>query len=474
MTLNPQLRLTALREEIYAVVRGLVGGEKTRRYRTDVLYQLLLEAYSGYNAHKAPTSLEEILSTSFEATRLQSLLGKNPPKGGGESPYKKLLRPYFEFEPRNAGYSRDKGHTKRYTLRESAVHTIERGLESGGFVWDPETGNHLTAQDLPSNGIVRSNYATISVPSLVALNRAAVLVRLEELREEMSSCPLHLIQRNHFAFRQAKLGLAYSDALGEGVPNLYQDYWEDSEAPDEGSGRIYGIGGFSLQRARKVARRVLLAGRDLWDYDFASCHQALKASLARAAGLKAPVLEDYIANKSDHFKRLAPIAGATEATLKAVFLAAGFGGTMTSSTNSTLGSALGNEGAVAVLKDDFVRAFLAEDRHLGKALLAWSASGNGIERWGPDGFHNAVGKHLPLVGTDGRKTKNGQRLSHLLTGYEAWVLNAVLEGEKPEVLCFDGWVGPKVETARLEEKIREASAASFGFPLEMKLKAEPL
>jgi len=475
MNINFHLYLPALKKEIDEAVKGLVGGEKMRQRRADRLYQILLEAYRGYNAHKAPTRQEEILATSFEATRLQSLLGKNNSKAkGGGSPYKKFLKPYFAFEAGNAGYSREKGHTKRYTLRESAVLSIERGLGSGGFVGDPETGNHLTVQDFPPSGIVRTNYATISVPSLVALNRAAVLERLEELRQEMSSCPLHQIRRNHFAFRQAKLGLAYSDALGEGVPNLYQDYWPNSDDPDEGSGRLSGIGEFSLQRVRKVARKVLLTGRDLWDYDFASCHQALMASLARAAGLKAPVIEDYIANKSDHFKRLAPIVGTDEATLKEVFISVGFGGRMTTSTKSTLRSLVAYEGAEAFLKDDFVRAFLAENRNLGKALLKWSKSGNGVEQWRPDGFHNAVGKHLPLVEADGRKKEKGQMLSHLLTGYEAWVLNAVLEGERPEVLCFDGWVGPSLEVGRLEEKIRQASVASFGFPLEMKLKAEPL
>jgi hypothetical protein len=472
MTLNPQLRLPALREEIYAVVVGLVGGEKTRQRRTDGLYQLLLEAYRGYNAHKAPTRQEEMLASSFQATHLAGLLGKNKDKSG-ESAYKKFLKPYFEFDGRNEGYSKTKGETKRYTLRKDAIRLVERCLDMGGAVWCADSGLELTPEDFPPNGILRTNYAILQVPSLVSLNSMAVREGLDELGEEMRTCPLHLIQQTHLAFRQAKLGLGYSDALGAGIPNLYQDH-KANQDPEEGSGRLFGVGGFSLQGSRKEARRVLLTGRDLWDYDFASCHQALMASLARAAGLKAPVIEDYIANKSDHFKRLAPIAGTTEATLKEVFLAAGFGAKMTTSTKSTLGSLVGYKGAEAFLKDDFVRAFLAEIGHLGKALLTWSASGNGVERWGPDGFHNAVGKHLPLVETDGRKTNKGQRLSHLLTGYEAWVLNAVLEGEKPEVLCFDGWIGPKVETARLEEKIREASFASFGFPLEMKLKAEPL
>ena len=109
--------------------------------------------------------------------------------------------------------------------------------------------------------------------------------------------------------------MAHTDVAGLG--NVLHRYMESP------SGRLYALGGASLQNAPAVIRQAALSGR--WDYDVENCHFAIAAQMAKKAGCQCVAIEHYMANKKAVRKEIADTIGISIGQTKTCLLAVMYG-----------------------------------------------------------------------------------------------------------------------------------------------------
>jgi len=56
----------------------------------------------------------------------------------------------------------------------------------------------------------------------------------------------------------------------------------------------------------------------------------------------------------------------------------------------------------------------------------------------------------------GIKIKQSQKLSHILNGWESYILDFIYQNttEELRLLCFDGWISPKMDIKEISDKIK--------------------
>ncbi len=187
------------------------------------------------------------------------------------------------------------------------------------------------------------------------------------------------------------------------IGNLPQVYCEHA------MGRLY-IQGVSLQTVPSIVRRAATDG--YWEYDLSNCHFAILQQLAKKKGLPCDRMREYLNNKEPIRGDLArkcevPVKKVKQALIALVY------GTNPNNRQSVLARSdnLTEEGRQVFAADPFVRGLYQEMKPVKEyALSIWRGRG---------GLSNAVGKRP-------EKGSRDSMVAHVLQGYEAQMLRAVL------------------------------------------------
>lgn len=472
--IKPELRLPELRKWVYDQIRPVATRQGTWKKVDHLLYYLDL-AFFNLRPHKRPfvgiipgyKNGEEycFLPASFNGRALRDGLG------GSTGDYKRYMRLFWDFPEDAAGYSKPLKLTKPYVLNDQTRRQLSeywRSLEPGEVV-DRSSGNIITAADLPKNGVVRSSYSQVVVPSLITfdLDRLNRTITDQELRGGiLGERLLRLAQQPRFLTTLRWLWAArkWIISLG-GIPNLYADFRADQE-PTESNGRLHGMGELHLQRLKKPARRLLYAGTRWWDVDFASCHPTIMFALGRRYGLEMPILADYLTHRQAWHNELSEYLEKPIGRMKTVMTSTVYGQILSTSPHSSLTHKIGKQG-VRKLREHSRYMALREELEVARYLIVQHHTQG-------DRVVNVVGKVRPMVNPKGRKVKVRKLVSLVLTGYEQFALNVALEGDDDVlVLMNDGWVSRTERNIQeLEQRISIRSREVFGFDLGLRIEQQ--
>jgi DNA-binding winged helix-turn-helix (wHTH) protein len=410
-------------------------------------------------------------SSTFNSRELADVLG---------DAYREALQPFFEFPSTNEGYSRKYKTTKPYVLNERTVEKLTEIWRNGLATRVVNRANDadLTAGDLPSNGVLRPKKAGIEVPSLIpmSLDHINQLIEADESLGDARGRSVALHVRRRFVRRLRTLYLVrqYVRLLG-GVPNLYAD----TEKPDwrtDGNGRLYGLGDFHIQRCPRDLRPLLLRGTGWIDADFKACHPSVFVALATAYGIAVPTWQDYLANRKVRVEELAEAIEVRPSKIKRVLLALLYGQPLSASSKGQLMDVVGKEGVDRLKSNAFYTALRKELRRARPVIIEQHRKGYQIT--------NAVGKQKAIRKESVKqkteiKTRKPKRkrvhprklLSHIITGYEAWVLRAAVDyTPDTKVLIHDGFItANKPDLTELEKHLNTTSQDKWGFPLNQRL-----
>nr|WP_181377809.1 hypothetical protein [Polaromonas sp. W9N] len=241
--------------------------------------------------------------------------------------------------------------------------------------------------------------------------------------------------------------MAHTDVAGLGnVMHVYK------ESP---SGRLYTLGGASLQNAPKELRKAALVG--LWDYDLSNCHFAIIANMARAAGYQCVAIEHYMANKKALRAEIANAIGISIDQTKTCLLAVMYGARKSTWHENAIPETVGVDAAKRLNDFPLFANIVADVKLAGAAILAH----NKPNRQG--GLVNVFGKSMPVQEKDGAKVKTkawSKLLAHLIQGVEAKAIRACLEIDPGAVVLIqhDGFTATKqLNVATLEKAILDAT-----------------
>jgi hypothetical protein len=208
------------------------------------------------------------------------------------------------------------------------------------------------------------------------------------------------------------------------------------------SGRLYATG-LSLQSCFRLVRRAAMAGQ--WDYDVSNAHYAILNQTAQKAGYDCHRIRDYLTRKKAIRAALAATAGVTVEQIKQVLIALIYG-----ASTRRIGSIpdiLGTQKAAAALYNDPLFMGIANDA---------KSAFNAILKAVPAGkrLRNALGSEIERAGRG-----EASLISHLLQGYEACALRAVVRmyGRQITLCVHDGWCSaerldvPAMEAAILND-----------------------
>ena len=242
--------------------------------------------------------------------------------------------------------------------------------------------------------------------------------------------------------------MAHTDVAGLG--NVLHRYVESD------SGRLYALGGASLQNAPAVIRHAALSGR--WDYDVENCHFAIAAQMAKKAGYQCVAIEHYMAHKKAVRAEIANTVGISISQTKTCLLAVMYGARATTWHENAIPQAIGDKAAALYALPLF--ANIANDVKLARAAILKHHKPN---RQG--GLANAFGKSIKASDYTPE-----QQLAHLIQGVEALALLACVERHPGEIILVqhDGFTAAKpLNVAALEQAIQ--TATGYALALEEKL-----
>lgn len=440
--LRPRLRLPDIEDWVNNAISLLTRQERGGKAR--FVSRLLHLSFFMERLHKNPpftSAFEGIpqyrwfsFSSAFSSRMLRTGLG------GAHADYQKYLHPFWIFEDGNEGYSKKGKITKAYLLKNSALDSLNNQWSgsSTAEIVDRDTGDALSRKDFPNNGICRSYRSSITIRSIIPypIDKIDTLIAKEEAEQadvHGSGLPFHLRRRRVRALRyfyQARHWIRLLD----GMPNLYADYFEDDHTAL--NGRLWGIGGFSLQRLPRDARSLLYSGTGWTDFDFISCHGSILHSLARAYGLETPFFDDYMASREEINDLIAQDINISTGKMKRVMNATIYGQPLSKSPHMSLLSTIGGAAIDALTNHLYYRMMRDEIINVIRPVVI-------LNHVRGDVVVNAAGKERKVVEKDSR---NGQTkavpprklLSHILTGYEAWALDRVCRNTKDLIALMGG------------------------------------
>jgi len=256
--------------------------------------------------------------------------------------------------------------------------------------------------------------------------------------------------------------MAHTDVAGLGnVMHVYK------ESP---SGRLYALGGASLQNAPKELRKAALVG--LWDYDLSNCHFAIIAQMGRAAGVHCVAIEHYMDNKKPVRAEIANAIGISIDQTKTCLLAVMYGARTSTWHENAIPEAVGVDAAKRLNDLPLFANIVADVKRAGAAILAH----NKPNRQG--GLVNVFGKSMPVYELvpkkDGTKVKKkkawSKLLAHLIQGVEAKAIRACLEVDPGAVVLIqhDGFTATKqLNVATLKRAILDATGYTLTLEEEL-------
>lgn len=466
---NPSLRLDHL--EINRRLREVILASNREDVvaKTRALRWILDSAYFRLSPHRDPLGLARIegvdpvdqimFGASFNQRTLRSALGRDK--------YRQVMSVFFRSVD-HVGHA--EGLTKAYVLRQDVVEWLdaEWAGNSEVEVYDHNSGRRVDRSMLPVNGIIRSSYVSTNIPAFIDLDLNDLHHRINELDAQLrAGVKLHQVRKATIGLRWLRQVRQWTRLLG-GIPNYYADY-SVGDRPDSGSGRLFGIGPCHPQRLVKAARSVIYRDRGWFDYDWTAAHPNMLVALAGSVGVEMPFLEAHLLDRDEIAERLAEDLDIQSSRIKRLVNSSVYSIPLSSSPRFAMRKMLGSAEALDKLKENLWYLALRQDvREAIGPVLRDAISGNRII--------NAVKKSRTIKPRGKRKTPRNKLLSHLLTGLEAWTLREVIENrEGIQVLAHDGFVcSMRLNTAEIENHIRDKSREKLGFELNLKLKETPL
>ena len=429
----PDLSLTAIRAR---------GGRQHVTHRQHVLIDLLVTARKGERQHKSdPTALYFSSRDIRERLRTRN--------------YHDLVAPFFNVDRTNGGYSSTRQTTKIWRLNASTKQAIDRALiaDIPQAIWEVRDGTRVrrvTLRDLPTNGMPNEvrRQALLSVPSVFPVSVEQVdraITRVKGWIDELNGDDGYPLQPGHRkTLGSALVDLyevrAWSNALG-GVPNMYKL---------GANGRLFPTTRMHLVSMSQPLRRLLLEDAGLFDHDLKSCHWAVYLALCERESIATDAVREYLATKQYCHQRWSESTGIPPSDLKAHALSL--------LTGSSLWAVGDPDARRRLLQDELLSAMRAEV----KAAMAHHVAGEGPV--------NAVGAFL-----DPSTSTAAQKRSHLLTGYEQFAVQTMLERLRGvRAVLFDGWIAPRTDPGPLVEAVRERAQAIFRLDLKMELEVSDL
>jgi len=241
--------------------------------------------------------------------------------------------------------------------------------------------------------------------------------------------------------------MAHTDVAGLG--NVMHRYVESP------SGRLFALGGASLQNAPKELRKAALVG--LWDYDIVNCHFAIIAKMALDVGVQCVAIEHYMAYKKPVRAEISEAIGISIEQTKTCLLAVMYGARTSTWHETAIVETVGKDAARRLNDFPLFANIVADVKRAGVAILANTKP----NRQG--GLVNMFGKSMPIQETVNGKIKKKpwpKLLAHLIQGVEALALRACLEVDPGAVVLIqhDGFTATRrLAVAALEKAMMDAT-----------------
>lgn len=418
------------------------------------LNYLILKSLFGENKHNYLTSYTQIGIVSLLSSQLQKSFGKK---------YLEIIEPYFD-EVKHLGsadyqfYSdkksgKKKGVTKRFKLKEWVKN------EFIDFCKDPTPIDILNPNSdkprkiftIPANGILGKDRnglvkkSNILINPIVKINIQSLNNKIKEVENEFNDKPS--------LYKKNKLETLYFYLLGikKNLNNtlcpgsLLQLYLEHT------SGRLNGKG-FHLVYIPKKIRYVLFSNMDLYDYDIGNCHFRVFYELIKKYGYDCSTIKYYLDNKKKVRNDLSQITNQSIKKIKKFLISLIYGSKPSIYYENEMLKIFGEDSLSILLDNHIVKGMIKEIKKGGKIIIdktSLRGSSKGlvlVNKWGK-------GKNIIQ---NGKKIKQSQKLSHILTGWESYILDFIYQNTSEEfrLLCFDGWISPKMDIKEISDKIK--------------------
>lgn len=222
---------------------------------------------------------------------------------------------------------------------------------------------------------------------------------------------------------------------------LLQVYQETS------TGRIQGQG-MHLQTMPKEIRTEALRGMGYWQYDAQNCHYTVLSQAAGWYDIPLPEISRYSEKTAATRQQIAKETGADIRQVKAGMLALVYGATP--AEGWSISDIFGDQ-AGEFLKHPTVKAIASEIKAAQKGMTQNATRPrNGSGQL----ISNAMDKTIP--GTASHRSI----FAHILQGYEASILNAVLQayGDQVVLLLHDGWItDAELDPLQVQQTIQKAT-----------------
>ena len=378
--------------------------------------------------------------------------------------YTDAMRVVFLFPQGHSGFSAAYKRTKWYKLWPHvrvALDAIYEGRTAVPVV-DTDTGRLVSRLDPPTNGIPGSLGLPFQVPFVFPLSAKdaddAVDSVKHRIEREGLDAPLYTDRRDGWTLARAldrlKTCRMWVRSYG-GIPNgLALQTTGRLEPADPEPPHIITL--------PSVLRRLLLASSSLVSFDIRACYWSIFVALATAHGLPSQMSLHYLANREECHRQLERETGAGAAAIKKALLIQLTGGPVSASKFTAIGKLLGRDGVCAFRRNSFVRDLKTETSSGMRTLIERAATGSRK-------LVNAVG--MPLDLTD---TKHSQQAAHLLMGVEQAAIRAMCaQAVGLRGVIYDAMIAAPQNTAALEKTADAYFRETFGFPLRLRLVAEP-
>ena len=434
-------------------------GRKHIPERQDFVASLLLDAYMSRRKHR---------HTSGAIALGRDDIVRGLRVTNASTKYQEMLAPFFEFPEGNSGYSMQAKSTKPYTVKPDIRESLEAAMATDALlplVWMRE-GQRCKPPPRAANGIPKPLSNHLFVPSTLSLrvdqvDRAVQSVE-QRITLEGSSRPLDASKPNGTPLSAALAHLRiirhWVRATG-GLPNRYRE---------QPQGRLGPLSSGHIIHLPAALRRLLLEDSGWIDYDLISCHLSVFVSLGRALGFETEHTEAYISDKNGQHQRWAAATGhETPNDFKSVVVSFLNGGTLSTSKHTASGRLLGGETMRTLMNRPDAQALQREISEGVKRIIA------GATRERTTTAHSLVNAAGSVLQRD-CTTSTGRQAAHLLTGYEQFAIRAMLTDEtEVRAIVYDGFIAPPLDLQVLEDRVTRAAMSQLGFPLELRLRAEP-
>jgi hypothetical protein len=193
------------------------------------------------------------------------------------------------------------------------------------------------------------------------------------------------------------------------------------------TGRLTAVSAFSLQSATRRVRAAATEG--CWDYDIANCHFAIMSGLAERLGVRVPHIHAYLAEKQATRSAIAQEAQITVKQVKECLLMVIYGAPLSTSPKVSMSKEIGAAAVARLQRSGTFVGIYGEVKHMRTPIIQAHAQ---RARWVVNAMRLRASPDASAASL----------LAHIMQGYEAAALRAVVRLHGPRILlCIhDGWV----------------------------------